>query len=342
MSTLLNGGGRRLGSIFLSLLLIGVGIVLFLQNAGLIQASIWSVLWRLWPLIPVLVGIELLVGQRSRRLAILVMVLVSSGVIAAIALFADVGDRFPTGLTVSITGDHSRNEFASSFPRIEERLADVRRAEARLRFGLGELHLASLPADSPLLVAGDLTPGSGREAPTWEVGRIQNGEHAEIEIVSGSGTYDFNSENGGEHWDLQFSPEIPLEVEVQAGASQIELDLTRLRVPELHVELGAAQAHLRLPAHGHTAATVQAGAANITIDIPANTPARIRTRSGLAQIEIDTRAFPRNDSSDVYQSPGYEAASDNRIDLDIETGLAKIEVRALPLVGQDGQTESGG
>ena len=78
----------------------------------------------------------------------------------------------------------------------------------------------------------------------------RNGEHAEIEITSGSGTYDFNRENGGEHWDLQLSPEIPIEMEVQAGASQAELDLTRLLVPELEVEVGAAQLHLRLPAHG--------------------------------------------------------------------------------------------
>ena len=84
------------------------------------------------------------------------------------------------------------------------------------------------------------------------------------------------------------------------------------------------------------------GAADITIDIPTDTPAYIRTRGGLAQIEVDTQAFPQVDSSDVYQSPGYGASSDNRIDLEIKTGLARIEVRAVPVVGRDGQTESGG
>ena len=123
---------------------------------------------------------------------------------------------------------------------------------------------------------------------------------------------------------------------MQAGASQIELDLTKLRVPALQVELGAAQLHLRLPAHGHTAATVEAGAADITIEIPAATPARIRTRGRLAQVAVDTQAFPRTDDSDVYQSPGYDASLDNRIDLEIRTGLAKVEVRAVPLAGQDG------
>ena len=341
MSNLLNGGGRRLGSIFLPLILIGLGALLLLQNAGLIQVSIWDVVGRLWPLIPVLVGIELLIGQRSPRAAVVVMLLVVICAVPAIMLVAVDSDR-SGGWSVNITSDHSPSEFASLRPRIEEQLADVERAEVQLRFGVGELRLASLPASSPLLVAGDLTPGSGREAPTWEVGRVGNGEHAEIEIVSGSGTFDFNRENGGEHWDLQLSPEIPIEMEVQAGASQVELDLTRLRVPELQVELGAAQLHLRLPAQGHTSATVEAGAADITIDIPADTPARIRTRGGLARIEVDSRAFPRTDNSDVYQSPGYDEPPDNRIDLEIRTGLAKVEVRAVPLAGQAGQTEGGG
>ena len=341
MSNLLNGGGRRLGSIFLPLILIGLGALLLLQNAGLIQVSIWDVVGRLWPLILVLVGIELLIGQRSPRAAVVVMLLVISCAVPAIMLFAVDSNR-SGGLSVNITSDHSPSEFASLLPRIEEQLADVERAEVQLRFGVGELRLASLPASSPLLIAGDLAAGSGREAPMWEVERRRDSELAQIEIVSGSGTFDFNSEDNAERWDLQLSPEIPIELEVQAGASQIELDLTKLRVPALQVELGAAQLHLRLPAQGHTAATVEAGAADITIDIPADTPARIRTRGGLAQFAVDTQAFPRTDDSDVYQSPGYDASPDNRIDLEIRTGLAKVEVRAVSLAGPAAQTEGGG
>ena len=214
MSNLLNGGGRRLGSIFLPLILIGLGALLLLQNAGLIQVSIWDVVGRLWPLIPVLVGIELLIGQRSPRAAVVVMLLVISCAVPAIMLFGlvAVDSSQSGGWTVNITSDHSRSEFASSLPRIEEPLADVERAEVELRLGVGELHLSSLPASSPLLIAGDFAAGSGREAPAWEVGRIRDIEHwPRSRIVSGSGTFDFNSEGNAERWDLQLSPEIPIE-----------------------------------------------------------------------------------------------------------------------------------
>ena len=155
MSNLLNGGGRRLGSIFLPLILIGLGALLLLRNAGLIQVSIWDVVGRLWPLIPVLIGIELLIGQRSPRAAVLVMLLVSIGAGAGIALFASDPGRFPVGWTVNITSDKPPGEVGSRIPRIEEPLEDVERAAVELRLGAGELQLSSLPADSSLLIAGD-------------------------------------------------------------------------------------------------------------------------------------------------------------------------------------------
>ncbi len=332
MRTLLDTSGRRLGSIFIPLILIGLGVLLFLQNAGLIQVSIWSFLWRLWPLIPVLVGIELLLGQRLPRVAILVMLLVSGGVITATALVPGAPDDFPVRWGLDSTKGAT---VSGEFHRIEEPLANVERAVVELRSGGGELHLSSLPASSPLLVAGDLTASS------WRVRRRQGGERAEIEIVSGAGEFSFDSEDNAERWDLQLSPEIPIEMDVQARASEITLDLAQLQVPELQVKLGVAKAHLRLPASGYTSVTVEAGAAEVTIDIPADTPARIRTR-GLMQIEIDKEAFPPADSSGVYQSPGFGSSLDNRIDLEVQGGLAHIVVNSVSLVGQDGQTESGG
>ena len=136
MSNLLNGGGRRLGSIFLPLILIGLGALLLLQNVGLIQVSIWDVVGRLWPLIPVLIGIELLIGQRSPRAAVVVMLLVVICAVPAIMLVAVDSSR-SGGWSVNITSDHSPSEFASLLPRIEEQLADVERAEVQLRFGVG-------------------------------------------------------------------------------------------------------------------------------------------------------------------------------------------------------------
>ena len=125
MSNLLDTGGRRLGSIFVPLILIGLGSLLLLQSAGLVQVSIWDLVGRLWPLIPLLVGIELLIGQRSPRTAVLVMLLVSSGVIAATALVASGPvDSGPGDFPVSWgLGSTKQATVSGGSHRIEELLA---------------------------------------------------------------------------------------------------------------------------------------------------------------------------------------------------------------------------
>ena len=46
------------------LILIFLGAVFLLQNTGYLPANFWLNLWKLWPLVLVLIGIELLLSHR--------------------------------------------------------------------------------------------------------------------------------------------------------------------------------------------------------------------------------------------------------------------------------------
>jgi len=66
-----------------ALLLISVGCVLLLNNFGIIDWNIWSNLWRFWPLLLILGGLQRL-GTHSRLagfLTFLVSILVIIGII---------------------------------------------------------------------------------------------------------------------------------------------------------------------------------------------------------------------------------------------------------------------
>jgi hypothetical protein len=54
---------RRHFSIFWPILLITVGIVLFLNNIGTISGDTWEVIWKLWPLLFIVGGIDGLVNR---------------------------------------------------------------------------------------------------------------------------------------------------------------------------------------------------------------------------------------------------------------------------------------
>src|SRR4030081_150733 len=55
---------RRRGGVVGPLILIFLGGVFLLQNTGYLPPNFWFNLWRLWPVILVLVGIELLLANR--------------------------------------------------------------------------------------------------------------------------------------------------------------------------------------------------------------------------------------------------------------------------------------
>ena len=55
---------RRRGGVVGPLVLIFIGGVFLLQNTGYLPPNAWQNLWRLWPVILVLAGIELLLANR--------------------------------------------------------------------------------------------------------------------------------------------------------------------------------------------------------------------------------------------------------------------------------------
>ena len=55
----------RSRSLFWPILLIGVGVMLLLNNLGIVSWNTWNLIWRFWPLVLVAIGIDVLFGQRS-------------------------------------------------------------------------------------------------------------------------------------------------------------------------------------------------------------------------------------------------------------------------------------
>jgi hypothetical protein len=120
------------------------------------------------------------------------------------------------------------------------------------------------------------------------------------------------------------TPEVPLSLDLEVGASRNILNLRDLRVTDLRLSTGASASEIEMPANaGETRAWIRSGAASIDVHIPAGVAARIEARGGLASIRVDTVRFPQ--VGGVYQSPDFSSA-ENRVHLDIETGVGSVFV----------------
>lgn len=130
----------------------------------------------------------------------------------------------------------------------------------------------------------------------------------------------------GAEWMVHLNEAVPLSLRIEGGASDNRIDLTALKVQELHLETGASATKLTLPSSaGHTRADITCGAGTVEIRVPAGVGARIRARSSLGEVKVDRGRFPPIGAGE-YESPDFETAT-NRVELLVEASLGSAEVR---------------
>jgi hypothetical protein len=183
--------------------------------------------------------------------------------------------------------------------------------------------------------AGKLTIGPGADAGQVLSGTFAggmdpkvelNGDRLKVKVRPSSDFFPFfwNWRPNGMEWDIRLTGDVPLNLKLETGASQTEIDLRDLRVVELDLDAGASSIDLTLPANaGLTRADVDLGAASLDVHVPEGVAVRVKVDQGVSSVEIDQARFPRFDK--VYQSPDYETAA-NRVDMKIDAGAGRIVV----------------
>jgi hypothetical protein len=288
-------------------ILIGLGVVFLLNNLGILAWSVWEVILRLWPILLVAAGLDLLLGRRSIWGSLLALVLTATIVAGVLWL---VGSGIISGP-------------ASPAEEISQSLGDATQARVVIAPAVGTLRVGSLP-ESNDLVAGTIRPISGeRVARDFRV----EGETAILTLQS-EGTFTaFSPFAGGwgdqRGWDLELNPDVPLQLEISLGVGESRADLTSMQVSDLNVSMGVGQTTVILPAEGRFQARIDGAIGQTVVLIPAGLEARVQIDTGIAGSQLPGN-YRRQD--DVYTSPGY-AGADNRVDLEVSQAIGNISIR---------------
>ncbi len=291
---------HRRGAFIFPILLIMAGVVLLLQTLGVLPWSLWSTLWRFWPVLVILVGLSIILRNAP------------AWVMPGIALLALAG---VVGAAVAIEWPFAKpTTYTTSF---SEPLDGLESARVEVDFGAGKLLLGSLPESSENLAEGQFG-GSGKVDATVK----RRGSEATLKLSRTSGSFLWGAE---EEWNVNLSRRVAIDLDLDTGASNVELDLTDLRVEKFTLNAGASKLHVRFSkAAGATDATVKAGAADLDLVVPEGVAARISIDAVLANVNVDETRFPKK--GDRYESPGFDTAQ-NKLTLEIDSGVARITIR---------------
>jgi hypothetical protein len=295
----------RRGSIVGPVILIGLGVVFLLNNLGILDWSIWDVIIRLWPVLLVAAGLDILIGRRSALGALLALIL-------TVALIAGALWLYGTGVVMGPTGPGEE---------IAYDLDGAERAEIVLAPAVGSLHVEALQ-ESNRLVAGVIHPVRG-ERVTRDFALEDN---TAVVALRSEGNFVgpfFGAHAGQWGWELGLAPGVPLDLEISLGVGQSEIDLTDVTVSDLKVSAGIGQTTIVLPADGRFEAEIDGAIGHTLVVLPPGLEARIQCDTGLAASQVPAGYQQRDDT---YTSPGY-AGAENRVDLEISQAIGNVTVR---------------
>jgi hypothetical protein len=328
----------RRRSIFWPVILISVGIIWLLGNAGVISATNLLVLFRLWPLFLIAIGLELLFGRSSRSLSALTGV----GTVVLIIVLMIVGP------SIGLVDDAEIVESTFSEP-----LDDAQSASITLDLSVGVANINAL-TDSTNLIEADLN----------HIGDIDfqvAGERSKIVSLSqsesrGISVWPFapffpGNDTAELRWDIGLSPNIPLELDVRGGVGETNVDLRSLQIDDLTVNVGVGEITLELPAtdepyladvnagvgkvtinieeNASVELTIDGGVGEVTINIPDNAAVRVNADSGLGDVNVP-RSFEQisgNDNDEgIWETEGF-ASAEHQITIKFAGGIGNLNIR---------------
>jgi len=294
---------RRNASPLGAVLLIFAGGILLLNVFNVLDWSIWWSIVRLWPLLLVAAGLELLLG-RSKVGALLATILV-------IALAA--GSLWLMSEGVIATGTETA--------QISQPLGDATRADVSINPAVGELRLKAAP-EAANLVEGEIRHGTNEDI---QESYSQEGDTATYNLSTSSGSW--GTFAGGwdqsRAWELSLSPGASLALNADMAVGDNTLDLTGLTLEDLSAEMGVGLLKVTLPATGQFAAKVSQGVGVVEIIIPKGMAVRIKTDTALAGRQMPDDLVK---DEEVYSSPGYATAA-NRVEIEAGVAIGLLKVR---------------
>lgn len=299
---------RNRGLLF-PLVLIAIGVVVLLANTGVLSPEALQRLGDLWPLLLVILGLQLILNHTLPRqqatligLGATVVIVIAALVYAALAPAAPFGTR---------QADYSAG------------LGGLTAATLDLNYGAATVDIQAGGVGDSLYQAHVDYPGSDNP-PSISLDR----ESGTLEIRESSSFSPFHLFGSTRrHVLVTLTDRIPWGIQVGGGAANIRLDLRRLQLSKLQVSGGANRLDAQLPTpKGTVLISVSGGASNVMLRAPAQSEWRVAVSGGVSAVTINGSSSGSFGGDLQQQSSGYASAT-NRFDIEISGGASHVDFR---------------
>lgn len=337
---------RHSRSLFGPIFLIGLGLYFLLSSLDYVSGNLhWFALLRLWPLMLVFIGLNIIAQQAPRPLDYFLSGLVS---LIALLFFGYVLLFGLEGTALDRLGSVGDGDWQSR--AISLTADNVETAVVEIQTGPPGANLYALD-DSPNLIEGTATYQDRLIFDT----RINSGEANVRLALDETEHWVFSPNQWGneaDRWQVGLRAGVPLALTLGTSAGFAQFDLHGLTLTELELDVNAGEVKLflpggnydgryqvnagsvevNLPSTGRHAFDLQVNAGSVTLYLPESIAARIEVRQAMGAFNSDMvglrRVVDNGLEGSVWQTADYEDGR-NRIDLLINISMGSVAVEPL-------------
>lgn len=318
---------RRFPNLFWPVLFIGVGTLIFLSNLEIITPINPAVLWRLWPVFLVIIGINLLFGRNNRILASVFSGALALAIVAFLLFSPQLVDVIPMPETTTDT--------------FEAPLNGTQSAEIDLDFDRGNLTVSDLKSGGNLfeaVVTHNEKINFQNTGTTNQKVRLSLNSSGTLQM----GDWFSDQQNVA---DIGLATGVPLAINIDIGSGNADLFLADLEIEKLEANSGSGSLEVEMPA-GDFSSVFGSGSGSISIETAPGSALDLRADvgSGRITIRIGEDSFGEVDLESGSGSITVTLPEGVAVQLRGETGSGSVNLPRdfVRTAGQDGVTGDSG
>lgn len=320
------------------MILVMIGAIFLLHNFGYIHFH-WYNLFHLWPIFLVIGGVNLVFAHnRSAWATILKIAVVIAGF--ALIIFGNFNDRYNRWWWPHYSYHHNDinddsddsnddNDDIDSGRLVKTHGSSIFNAPYDKAIRVAQLNIAGGATSYQL---SDTTNQLFNAVTQETMGNYDLNHHMEDSVYvvdfkmkdSKHGFHFDDDNNHGNKVDMKLNPNPVWNVKLDAGATDVNFDLSKFKVKTIKLNGGAGSFAIKLGQPlSTTDINISTGAASVKFTIPQNAACRISKSSAFSSDDFE--GFTKKGDGD-YETPGFDAAK-NKFYIHFSGAMSGFEVK---------------
>lgn len=306
----------RRPSLIWPILLIGAGVVFLLANLDLLPSNAWMLIARLWPVVLVLLGLEILIGRRS-TIGMILSGFLSLAIVGGLIVLLLSAPNIPALNQLTSPWELQRES-------IQAPLEDVERAIVSFDWKRGAYSLDALSPNSP-----DIISGYVEYFGTLRFDARTYGSRGDINLDS---HFPFGMEFSfvyrETNWDISLHPNVLYDLTLNSGSGVYEFDLGELRFRRLKLDSSSGSVQLTLPPGDYTA-EIDGGSGRLNLMLPEAAAVQVIIDSGSGRFDPGSSLQlirGDRDGDGTWETPNF-SGSTQHITLEIDQSSGQISIK---------------